>query len=177
MTEKRINLQGYAMNFGTFMGVYWIAKFVLFPLGFANPLMFLLFIGLTIAVPFIGYRYAKSFRDKVCGGSISFMQAWIFMIFMYLFASLLVAVAHYIYLRYIDNGYIIEAWRGLFENSQNLTESMETMKQYQLEVLKEISTLTPIEITMQLFSSNMLNCSILALITAPFVVRKKQVTP
>nr|DAZ07298.1 MAG TPA: hypothetical protein [Caudoviricetes sp.] len=32
MTESRSNLQKYAMHFGTYMGVYWILKFILFPL-------------------------------------------------------------------------------------------------------------------------------------------------
>ena len=83
------------MHFGTYMGIYWILKFILFPLGFHIPFLSLLFVILTLAVPFIGYHYVKMYRDKICGGSIQFSHAVLFTIFMYMFASLLVAVAHY----------------------------------------------------------------------------------
>lgn len=81
------------MHFGTYMGIYWILKFILFPLGFHIPFLSLLFVILTLSVPFIGYHYAKMYRDKICGGSIQFSHAMLFTIFMYMFASLLVAVA------------------------------------------------------------------------------------
>lgn len=96
MTENRNYLQKYAMHFGTYMGAYWILKFILFPLGFTIPFLSLLFMGLTIGVPFIGYHYVKMYRNKICGGAISFAHACLFTLFMYMFASLLVAVAHYI---------------------------------------------------------------------------------
>ena len=94
------------MHFGTYMGIYWILKFILFPLGFHIPFLSLLFVILTLAVPFIGYHYVKMYRDKICGGSIQFSHAVLFTIFMYMFASLLVAVVHYIYFQFIDHGFI-----------------------------------------------------------------------
>ncbi len=47
----------------------------LFPLGFHIPFLSLLFVILTLAVPFIGYHYVKMYRDKICGGSIQFSHA------------------------------------------------------------------------------------------------------
>lgn len=176
MTENRINLQRYAMHFGTFMGIYWIAKFVLFPMGLSNSFLLLLFSVLTMAVPFVGYFYARSFRDKICGGSITFMQSWIFMVFMYLFASLLVAVAHYIYFRFLDNGHVMDAYSALLEQSKGVPGFAEIIEEYKSqEIIDMIRSMSAIEITMQLLSQNMLYCSILALITAPFVTKKKQV--
>lgn len=69
------------MHFGTYMGVYWILKFILFPLGLSIPFLLFLFFGLTLGVPFMGYYYARTYRDKVCGGSIRFLQAWVFIVF------------------------------------------------------------------------------------------------
>ncbi|MDR0658024.1 MAG: DUF4199 domain-containing protein [Mediterranea sp.] len=176
MAENRINIQRYAMHFGTCMGIYWIMKFILFPLGLSNPFLLLLFFVLTIAVPFIGIFYARSFRNKVCGGSITFMQSWVFMVFMYLFASLLVAIAHYIYFRYIDNGHVADAYARLFEQAGNVPGFTGVMEQYRYqEILDVIRSMSAIEITMQLLSQNMLYCSILTLITAPFVTKRKQV--
>ena len=35
------------------------------------------------------------------------LHAWIFTVFMYMLAALLASVAHYIYVRFIDHGYVI----------------------------------------------------------------------
>lgn len=176
MAENRINLQRYAMHFGTYMGVYWAAKFALFPMGLTNSFLMLLFFVLTIAVPFMGYFYARNFRDKICGGSITFMQSWLFMVFMYLFASLLAAVAHYIYFRFIDHGYMMDTYSAVLEQAKSVPGFEEMMEPYNFpEIIELIRSRSAIELTMQLLSQNMLYCSILALITAPFVVKKKQV--
>jgi hypothetical protein len=173
MSENRINIQRYAMVFGTYMGIYWIIKFICFPLGFTNPFFSLLFLGLTIAVPFMGYRYARIFRDKACNGTITFLQSWLFMVFMYMFAALLAAVAHFIYFRFIDNGFVINS---LTQQIDLIPAEMPQFDAY-ADQIKEafdiMRTLTPIEITMQLLSQNFLYCSILSLITAPFVIRNK----
>ena len=107
MAENRGYMQRYAMLFGTYMGGFWILKFILFPVGLSVPFLLFLFMGLTLCVPFMGYYYARMYRNQVCGGGISFLHAWIFTVFMYMFYALLAAVAHYIYFRFIDHGYVI----------------------------------------------------------------------
>lgn len=133
MTENRSYLQKYAMHFGTYMGIYWILKFILFPLAFHIPFLSLLFVILTLAVPFIGYHYVKMYRDKICGGSIQFSHAVLFTIFMYMFASLLVAVAHYAYFQFIDHGFIINSyiqlWDELMTKTPALMENQEIIKE------------------------------------------------
>lgn len=100
MTNYKPTLQECAMRYGTGMGLLWAFKFMLFPLGLRIPFLQLLFIVLTIGVPFLGYIFAKKFRERHCGGSITFSRAFLFTTFMYMFASLFVAVVHYIYFRY-----------------------------------------------------------------------------
>lgn len=151
MAENRGYMQRYAMLFGTYMGGFWILKFILFPVGLSVPFLLFLFMGLTLCVPFMGYYYARMYRNQVCGGGISFLHAWIFTVFMYMFAALLAAVAHYIYFRFIDHGYVI-----------NTCETM-------VDTL-----LSPIDITLQMISSNVFWGSILAFPTALFVMRRKK---
>lgn len=179
MNNNKINLQRYSMHFGTLMGVYWIIKFALFPLGLTRSFLLLLFLVLTIAVPFIGYRYARLVRDKVYGGVMTFSQAFLFLIFMYMFASLLTAVGHYIYFNFIDNGYILNTYSALLESvvfNDASTAGFDNYVNAVKEMLELAGSMTPIETTMQLLSSNMLNCSILSLITALFVMKKKEVS-
>lgn len=130
MTNYKPTLQECAMRYGTGMGLLWAFKFMLFPLGLRIPFLQLLFIVLTIGVPFLGYIFAKKFRERHCDGSITFSRAFLFTTFMYMFASLFVAVVHYIYFRYIDGGFVFEAYRSIFKPVQrncrsrtdNLTE-------------------------------------------------------
>ena len=118
------------MRYGTGMGLLWAFKFMLFPLGLRIPFLQLLFIVLTIGVPFLGYIFAKKFRERHCDGSITFSRAFLFTTFMYMFASLFVAVVHYIYFRYIDGGFVFEAYpfhlksvqRNCRSRTDNLTE-------------------------------------------------------
>ncbi len=49
MTENKGYLQRYAMLSGTYLGGFWILKFILFPLGVTVPFFIFLFIGLGCA--------------------------------------------------------------------------------------------------------------------------------
>lgn len=172
MAEKKGYMQ-YAMLFGTYLGGYWILKFILFPLGLTVPLLSFLFVGLTLCVPFMGYYYVRMYRNTVCEGRISFMQAWVFTVFMYMFAALLTAVAHYVYFRFIDQGYIVSAYESQIDLlKQSGVKEIEAYAVTFREALDTIKSLTPIDITMQLVSWNVFCGAMLAIPTALFVMKR-----
>lgn len=159
------------MIFGTYMGVFWILKFTLLPLGMTSPFLLLLFICLTLCVPFMGYYYTKIYRDKVCGGTIGFLHAWVFDIFMYVCAALLTAVAHYVYFRFIDQGFMLDTLRQQsMQMTGNILMSPEQMKTY----IDTMVTLTPTDITLSMVSSNIYYCALLSIPTALIAMRKKK---
>lgn len=163
------------MHFGTYMGAYWVLKFILFPLGLTIPFLLFLFIGLTLGVPFMGYYYTRMYRNKICGGEISFVQAWIFTVFMYMFAALLTATAHFIYFRFIDQGFIINTYTVLLDNAlQAGVPGMGTYISQFKEAMEIVRSLSPIDITLQLLSQNVFYGSILAIPTALIVMNKKK---
>ena len=96
----------------------------------------------------------------------------LFTIFMYMFASLLVAVAHYAYFQFIDHGFIINSyiqlWDELMTNTPALIENKEVIK----ETIDTARSLTSINITMQLLSWDVFWGSILAIPTALMVMKK-----
>lgn len=158
MTENRGYTQRYAMLFGTYMGGFWILKFILFPVGLSVPFLLFLFMGLTLCVPFMGYYYA-----------------WIFTVFMYMFAALLAAVAHYIYFRFIDHGYVINTCETMVDTlAQSNMPGMDSYIATYQEALETARLLSPIDITLQMISSNVFWGSILAFPTALFVMRRKK---
>ncbi|WP_294614959.1 DUF4199 domain-containing protein [uncultured Bacteroides sp.] len=176
MTENRGYLQRYAMLFGTYLGGFWILKFILFPLGLTVPFLLFLFGGLTLCVPFMAYYYVRMYRNHVCGGVISFLHAWIFTVFMYMFAALLTAVAHYIYFRFIDQGFVLDTYEGLLNNFEaNILPGMEVYIDQLKDALSVMRSLSPIEITMQLMSQNVFYGSLLAIPTALFAMKRPPV--
>ena len=175
MAENRGYMQRYAMLFGTYMGGFWILKFILFPVGLSVSFFFFFFFGVLFCVPFMGYYYARMYRNQVCGGGISFLHAWVFTVFMYMFAALLAAVAHYIYFRFIDHGYVINTCETMVDTlAQSNMPGMDSYIATYQEALETARLLSPIDITLQMISSNVFWGSILAFPTALFVMRRKK---
>ena len=174
MAENRGYIQRYAMLFGAYLGVYWIIGTGFFPLGLANPLLFLLFIVFVIGGPFVGYYYVKTYRKQACGGYISFSHAWLFSMLMYVFAALLAAAAHYIYFRFIDQGFIISTYQTMLANVRaSDLPGVETYLEQLSEAIDLMGALTPTDITIQLLSQNVFYGSLLAIPTALFVMRRR----
>lgn len=175
MKQKSTNIQHYAMYFGTYMGIYWILKFILFPLSFTIPFLSFLFVGLTIGVPFMGYYYLKTYRNKICGGTITFNRAFAFTALVYLFASMLTAVAHFVYFQFIDQGMILEHLQeqvnlllDLNENNPDYNYLEDTFNQ----MLNYLSGLTATDITLDNLSRNTFIGVLMAIPTALIGRRK-----
>ncbi len=162
-----------AMMYGTAMGIFWILKFVLVPLIFTIPFTSLMFLGLTAAVPFLGYFFVRQYRNRYCPNrQIGFMQAWLFCLLMYAFAALLVSVAHYVFFRYIDGGTMLATYNGMLDELQNATPEMgELVTQYR-QAVDLIAAMSPIELTIQLVLNNIFYGMMLSLPTA-FIVSLK----
>lgn len=174
-TERPITLQEHAMRFGTYMGLFWIFKFVFLPAGFAVPFLQALFILLTCFVPVLGFIYTRRYRELYCEGRLSFSRAFGFTLFMYLFASLLTAAAHYVYFRFIDGGYLINSYIERLEMAKAaLSEDMASSVDRLIEGIGVISSLSPLELTLQLLSQNFFYGLLLAFPTALFAMKCKK---
>lgn len=173
--ENRSFMNKYAMQYGTYMGIFWIIKFTLFPLGFTVPFLEFFFLLLTLLVPFVGYYFTKMYRDRICGGAITFGHAWVFATFMYMFSALLTAVGHFVYFRFMDNGFIVTSYLDMLhavDKNQAASAGLgSSLKQFE-ETINTLGSLRPIEITMQLLSQNVIYGSLLALPTALFVKKR-----
>ena len=172
MTDQRKNFQEAAMRYGTVMGIFWTLKFVLFPLGMQSPLLLMAFFLLTLIVPVVGFFLVRQYRDRECGGILTFSRAFLFTSFMYLFATLFVTIAHYIYFRYLDNGLIVGTYQDMLTQMSGIaTDDMKaSIEQFQ-QALDIIASLSPLEISIHLITQNVFYCTLIALPTA-LLVRK-----
>ena len=172
MTDQRKNFQEATMRYGTMMGIFWTLKFVLFPLGMQSPLLLMAFFLLTLIAPVVGFFLVRQYRDRECGGVLPFSRAFLFTSFMYLFATLFVTIAHYIYFRYLDNGLIVGTYQDMLtQMSAIATDDMKaSIEQFQ-QALDIIAGLSPLDISIQLITQNVFYCTLIALPTA-LLVRK-----
>lgn len=166
-------LTRYATFCGTLMGLFWLAKFTLVPLGIIIPPLMLLFLGLSLFVPFVAYVMARSYRNRYCAGVIGFGQAWIFLFLTFLYASLLTAMGYFIYFRFIDGGFILNSLEEMVEEFLSSLPQLqrEQMGAQMRELINAQRSLTPITIALQQMSQNLMLGAIMALLIAPFVKR------
>ena len=101
------------------------------------------------------------------------MQAWMFSLLMYAFAALLVAVAHYVFLQYIDGGAMITAYREILDELKNSAPEMDELLTQYHQAADLVASMSPIELTIQLVMNNLFYGMILALPTG-FVVSIKR---
>ena len=170
---ERAVLTRYATFCGTLMGLFWLAKFTLIPLGLVLPPLMLLFLGLSLFVPIVAYVMARSYRNRYCAGVIGFGQAWIFLFLTFLYASLLTAMGYFIYFRFIDGGFILNSLEEMVEEFLSSLPQLqrEQMGAQMRELINAQRSLTPITIALQQMSQNLMLGAIMALLIAPFVKR------
>ena len=179
--EQAAMFRQKSMSLGTLLGVYYIVKFCLFPLSLKSGVAGMLFIVLTLMVPVLAWRMVKRFQQTEMPEGMPFLTAWTFALRMFFFASLLVAVAHYVYFAVFDNGMLAQAYA---ENIATMREtSVEGVTdqlawQNQLDVIEKtfesLAALKPIQLVMELLVNNLFWGSIAALLIAIFTKRPAQ---
>lgn len=178
-----------AMNIGVIVGAYYIGKFCLFPLSMSSTFASMLFVGLTLMVPYLIYRLVVMYRDRYTDGHLGFSQAFVFATLIMACGSLLAAAAHYIYFAYIDNGLMASTLTTNLEQLTNIdlntiegantAEGAAAITQYNqfLEAmnstLTQLQSMTPIEMTMGMLSNNVSWAIIVALPVAAFATMKR----
>lgn len=167
MGDKRVSnlaMWNASMHIGTVLGVYYVLKFCLFPLGMKSGLLGMVFIVLTLLGPVLAYRLTRGFRRMSMPDAsfASLGQAWGFVFQLFLFASLLVSVAHYVYFAFIDHGMLLAAYNTTLAQMAELAKESGAegvAMQTQLDAMKAtvdmVAAMTPIQITMQLLVNNL----------------------
>ena len=184
-----MTIGAYARVYGLYMGIFWAVKFVFFPLGFSYPVFSFIFLLLTIMVPFVGAWFVKKIRDGVLDGRLGFWQAFLLSSNIYMYASLIAAIVHFIYFRFIDNGFTIVhfIYFRFIDNGFILNSYLESVNQMQellgsgeaaanIEMLKAnvelMGTLSPIQIVFSLLSNNVVFGLFISLLAAVFLKRR-----
>ena len=174
MTVNRpITLQEVALKYGTFMGLYWIFKFSFIPMGFHVPFLHLLFVGMTLFVPVLAYMYGKAYRQKYHGGTLSFPEGFLFTFLLYMAAIMLSFLAHYLYFRFLDGGFLTDAYQQQLSEAKDMAQGeMIGLIDQSMNVFEEVAGWTSSQKAFWLAWQNLFYCVPLSLVNALLLRRK-----
>lgn len=163
-----------AMRSGTLLGLLWIAMYAAAIGGMSNPGYLPMFMVLFVASPIYAGYLAKRFRKRYCNNNLIYVQAWLFVLIEYLCASLLSAIAIFIYMYFFDSTVITDTMNRMLEimdaEPQLYGESAAQLK----EAVAIYSNMSIRDIALNITTSNLMNGTILAPIIALFVKHNQQ---
>lgn len=169
--ENRSTLSERAMFYGTIFGGIMIASNIFYLLGLGSQTFSILFLLLTISSPIIAGKLAINYRRNECDNSMSFIQAWLFLMIMYCCAATLSAIAQFIYFTFMDNGYFM----GTILQQMNAVAEIEGIDNLlREEIIKTANLLNSMshrDVILQIFSTNIIISPIITVFIAIFVFR------
>jgi hypothetical protein len=167
-----VQLKSFARQDGVFLALLWIASFLLVVLVPTSAWGNLL----ALSTPFfVGWLLIR-FRNNALDGSISFLRGYAYSCYTFFYASLIFAVAQYVFFRYFDNGNFlniliesVNVWETVYKEGQmHSGPSPAEMK----EGLAMFEQLTPIQLTFIFMMQNLFFGALLSLPIAFFCKKK-----
>lgn len=155
-SAEYIQLRAFARVDGAYLGILWIISFACYLAGLSTQLLGLIGTFLAIGSPIFAYLRLKKFRDYARHGIISFKRSMAYFILMFFYASLIFALAQYIYFAFIDDGYLLRSYISILstpEAEQIIKAYGMTLKQM-TENLNALSEISPIMIALNIMPIN-----------------------
>ncbi len=145
-----IQLKAFARQDGFLLFLLWVASFAIIvhsPTSSWGSL-------LAMATPFfVGWLLIK-FRDYALKGVISFRRALAFCVFTFFYASMLFAVAQYVYFRFMDNGALMSTLISTIKTLEPFYKAQGVSVEGLKQSITMIGELTPVEIAFVFMMQN-----------------------
>lgn len=169
-----VQLKAFARIDGARLALLWVVSFTCYIVGIANPLYGMVAIVLMVATPFFVSRRLMKFRDEGLGGVISFGRGWGYSLYVFFYASILLALAQYVYFAYIDQGYMLQS----FSEALSSSEAQQMVKQYGAqqmieESLEQLAQMRPIDYALNILTMNIMVGAVLGLPIAALIKKFK----
>ena len=150
-----IQLKAFARQDGALLALLWVFTSVLYIIGMTNQLIGLAATMLIIYTPFFVGGRLRNFRDYGREGLISFRRGYAYTVFVFFYAGVLFAIAMYLYLTFMDNGYLMSQMSKVLTSD----EAQQAMQQYGMtemmnESLKQMAQIRPIDYALDMLTVN-----------------------
>ena len=162
--SEYVQLKAFARIDGALLSLLWIAAFALYIVGLTSPGCGLAAIALVVFTPFfVGIRLSH-FRDANLKGVISFRRGWAYAVYMFFYGALLFALAQWAYLTFMDQGYMFSTIATAIESPET-AEALKQMGMTQAvaESLDQVGQMRPIDLSLNMLTTNILAGIVLGL--------------
>ena len=129
-----------AMWHGLILAIYLVIRFFFMVSSADSTILNLLFIFITIGVPFVAYYLGKDFKKKT-DEELTYRNFYSHGFFMFFFASLILAAVEYVYYGFINTEFITEQYNTLLQNIEIIKQTMPDASQ-----IEEIVNGSPVQI-------------------------------
>ena len=171
MEIQQSKVYNAAMWHGLILAIYLVIRFFFMVSSADSTILNLLFIFITLGVPFVAYYLGKDFKKKT-DEELTYRNFYSHGFFMFFFASLILAAVEYVYYGYINTEFIPEQYNTLLQNIEILKQTMPDASQ-----IEEIVNASPIPTASQMAMQNVWMYSfvgiIISLINA-YILNKKR---
>ena len=155
------------------MALVWVASFAFYVAGISNPVYAMAAMALMVVTPFFVGRRLKRFRDEDRDGIISLRRGWAFVILVFFYAAILLAVAQYIYFAYMDQGYLMSSFSTMLQSP----EGKQLLERYGMqqtidESMTAMAGMRPIDYALNVLTVNIMAGIVLGLPIAALMQRR-----
>lgn len=169
-----LQLKAFARVDGAWLAILWIVSFGCYVAGFAQPIYGMAALILMVATPFYVTKRLRRFRDEDRNGAISWLRGWAFVILVFFYAGILLALAQYVYFAYIDQGYMLSSFTTALQSE----ESQQMIKAYGMqqtveESLSMMADMRPIDYALNVLTMNISIGIVIGMPIAAFIQKKK----
>jgi ABC-type multidrug transport system fused ATPase/permease subunit len=148
-----------AAKYALYMGVFLLLRFAVEVSMQQYIWLTMLYLALSVLVPFYAYRLAKMFVQQTNEPTVSFSDFYTFTFFLFVFASLILTIGQYVFYQYISPNYITDMHQGLIENLKLLESQYPSFNTYQ-----EILVNSPMPSSLQMATQSIWMYSIAGII-------------
>lgn len=150
-----IQLKAFARQDGALLALLWVFTSVLYIIGMTNQMIGLAATMLICYTPFFVGGRLRNFRDYGREGLISFRRGYAYTVFVFFYAGVLFAMAMYLYLTFMDNGYLMSQMSKVLTSD----EAQQAMQQYGMtemmnESLRQMAQIRPIDYALDMLTVN-----------------------
>lgn len=171
--QEYIQLRAFARQDGALLAMLWIGSFAFYMLGLSNPIMGMIAMLAICSSPFYAASRLRHFRDYGREGVISFARSYAYIIMIFFYAGILLAVALYLYFAFMDKGFLM----GKIIETLQSPEGKQAIEAYGMgaemeENIKLMSELRPIDIALNMLTINIMTGFVVGMPIAAFMQRK-----
>lgn len=150
-----LQLKAFARVDGLLLALLWTAGFACYMIGLSNPFYGMLALLVLVVSPFFVARRLKRFRDEDLGGIISLMRGWAFVILVFFYGAILLALVQYAYFAFMDKGYMMAS----FQSALSQPEAKQMIESYGMsetmsESLTMLASMRPIDYALNILTLN-----------------------